>query len=318
MKVPIHPYAVYDTKETADLLGVEQITIQRYIKSGKLSATRFGKVYRISGQAIIELMSLEQDSVEYAQDRSRQIENATYVRSKAYLMSHPRGIKYIELFDLTARTLIAILNPDYNVQDEDQMTLKYIGTRVFNTAMTAYHDALSGFYQNSFSIQRDLIEIQFLADYFRSNIQEIKEWREADNKTRYDNFSPGKLRQLLDTRDGFFEMKREERYKQFCEYAAHVTYPGFKLLANEQHQIEIGAFYDEKKLINTIHELCLNFGSALIALAACIKISDASYVSLSIRHMEKFDQVFNLKLTEGEKFKAVKSEIDRLLKQLGS
>lgn len=315
MANPIHPYAIYDSKEAAALLGVDVITIQRYIRSGKLQATRLGKVYRITGQSLLDLMSLDQDSVMYVQDRIRKTELANYIKAKSFLLSNDKGKKYIELFNLTADTLLTTLEPKDN-DSEDVLTIKYIGSRVFNTAMSAYRDALSGYYQVSFSNQRDLLETQFLLDLFRTERSQIKIWKESDNQTRIEQFSPAKIRKTLDERDGFTERKREKKYKQFCEYASHVTYQGFKLIANSNNLIEIGPFYDESKLLNTIHELCLNFGYVVTSIVANVPVPSPRAAKLWIEHAETFDKVFSFNATQSEQFQAAKENIDKLLKQL--
>ncbi len=315
MKIPIHPYSVYTTKEAAQLLSVDPITVQRYIRTGKLGATRLGKVYRITGQALLDLMSLDQESIKFAQDRVRKVENAKYIQSKAFLLTDPRGQKYIELFNITTDSLLASLNPDHVENDEDQLTLRYIGSRIFNTAMAAYRDALSGYYQVSISNQRDLIETQFLTDFFRSFPEKIKEWRAAENKTRR-QFSPVELRKKLDERDDFKDKKREARYRQFSEYATHITYSGFQLLANTDKKIEIGPFYDEFKLINTFHDLCLNFGAVVISLQANLKIKDGKTAALWVQQMETFDTVLGFKITESETFKIAKKNLLEAVKKL--
>ena len=316
MSNPIHPYAVYTVKEAAELLKVEPVTIQRYIRSGKLEATQFGKTYRISGQAVLNLLSFEHSSVELVQDRARQVENANYIKSKAFLMGHPKGASYIKFIDSTAQLLLACINPDIPALDEDQKTLKYAGSRALNTTMVAYRDCLSGYYQNSLSTQRDLIETQFLMDYFRTHPDKIAEWREADYKTRRDKFSPGILRKLLDKRDNFTEKKRDERYKMFCEYASHMTYQGFKLLANEKNLVEVGPFYDEEKLLNALHELALNCGFAVTNLCACLKAKDTKTAVLALKHIKEMDNLFNWQITKNEKYEKAMAEIDRLLKQI--
>lgn len=61
MKEPIQPYAIYTTEEAAKLLNLEVPTIQDYIRRGKLDATKIGgKWYRITGQALVDFMSLGQ------------------------------------------------------------------------------------------------------------------------------------------------------------------------------------------------------------------------------------------------------------------
>lgn len=316
MKQPIHPYTVYDSKEAAELLGVDQTTIQRYIRNGKLIATLLGKVYRISGQSLLDLMSLDSESVKVSQDRVRQVENANYIKSKSYLLSNPKGLQYFNLFDLIINVLFSVLNPFHEGLSEDELTLRYIGSRAFNSAMAAYRDTLSGYYQVSYANQRDLLEIQFLIDYFRTFPAKIKEWREANNAQRIENFSPGKIRQALDERDGFNDRRREARYKQFCEYATHVSYPGLKLLINQDNKVEIGPFYDEGKLMNTMYELCLTFGHATTSLSANINIRDVKTTGLMIKLMKEFDNVFQFKITETETFKAHETEINKIIKKM--
>lgn len=315
MTEPLHPYAVYTTEEAARLLKVSVATIQRYIRDTKLQATQIGKWYRVSGQALIDFMSLSREDVATSIQRVRVMEDAIYRRSVSHLMSIPQGKEYLDLFDLTAQTLIALLNPNYNPSD-DEMTIKYIGARVFNHAMVAYRNAASGYYQTSYTIQRDLLEISFLTDYFRSYPKKVREWKSATNEERLRNFSPSSLYKALDSRDRFTEQKRKTMYQQYCEYASHVSYPGIRLLTNDQNLVQFGPFYDEKKLLNTIHDLCRNFGALVSYLGTHIKIRDAQTATLVMKHMEKFDKVYNLKMAENEKLQRTKANIESLIQQL--
>lgn len=116
-----------------------------------------------------------------SQDRVRQIENASYTKSRVFLLNHPRGERFLSLVDKTNDALIATWNPDYNNSTEDELTLKY-----------------NGYYQISFSLQRDLIEVQFLLDLFRTYPQKIKDWKDADDKILRKEFSPAEIRDILD------------------------------------------------------------------------------------------------------------------------
>lgn len=296
MKQPIHPYAVYYSKEAADLLGLDPVTIQRYIRAGKLKATQLGKVYRISGQALLDLMSLDSDSVRMSQDRIRQIENATHIKSKAFLLNHEKGEQFFRLIDKTNDLLIALLNPDFNDTTEDELTLKYIGSRLLASGITSFHNGLNGYYQISFSIQRDLLETNFLLDLFRSFPERIEEWRKADDKELKEKFNPLAVRIILDERDGFKEKKRAERYQQYCKYASHMTYSGFTLLTNDLNQVEIGPFYNERKLLNCIHDVALNYSFAVMSLASLIKTNQLLAQKLAVEHMKMFHEIFKEKL----------------------
>ncbi len=316
VREPIHPYAVYTTQQASVLLQLDPITIQRYIRKGRLKATKLGKIYRISGQALLDLMALDSDSIKLSQDRVKQTENANYTKSKIYLLNHLQGEKYLRLIDSTNNALLAVWNPDHGNESQDELTLKYIGSRIFNSAMSALNNCMEGFCQISYSTQRDLIEIQFLLDLFRSYPSRIKEWREFDDKNLKKKFSPLAVRNVLDKRDGFKEKKRGQRYQQYCKYASHVTYSGFQLLTNDANQVEIGPFYNERKLINCIRDLALNYGYAVISIANLLKARDTYAVKTLIEHLNLFNEVFSDILPQNEDNKKRLDTLNKILKQV--
>lgn len=315
MTNPIHPYVVYTTEQVADLLKVSVATVQRYIRVEKLKATKIGKWYRLSGQSLIDFMNLSRDAVNTSANRVRTVEEANYGRSYAYLMGNSTRKNYLELFELTSETLLATLQPN-DKDSEEELIIKYIGTRVFNHAMVAYRCSLSGYYQASYAMQRDLIEIMFLTDLFRSFPDKIKEWKGVSNEERLKNFSPSALYKVLDKRDRFSEQKRKAQYQQYCEYASHVSFPGFSLLTNQNNKVEIGPFYDEKKLINTLYDLCRNYGAVGMHLAANVKSKNVHAIKLAMKHMEKFDKVYAMDVSKTKNYQKVKTSIENLLKDL--
>jgi hypothetical protein len=74
----------------------------------------------------------------------------------------------------------------------------------------AVQSLMAGYYQNSVMLQRDLLEVSFLLDYFCSNKTSIVEWRGCTESERNKKFGAYKVRTALDDRDGFTERKREE------------------------------------------------------------------------------------------------------------
>lgn len=48
---------VYDLKEVAQILGVSNRTLLRYIDSGKLKATKLGKKYIVTKEALEKLIA---------------------------------------------------------------------------------------------------------------------------------------------------------------------------------------------------------------------------------------------------------------------
>lgn len=109
------------------------------------------------------------------------------------------------------------------VEDEDLKVLQIMGMRTFNALGASLNLALSGYFQNSALIMRDILETVFLLSYFSSDRAEISIWRHADKAERKRKYAPVHIRMKLDKRDGFTVGKRRKAYEMFCELAAHPT-----------------------------------------------------------------------------------------------
>src|SRR4030042_1795525 len=152
--------------------------------------------------------------------------------------------------------MIFDITKSYKNQTDDELTIQYIGVRLFNSIVSALKLLLSGYYQASVIIQRDVMETGFLLDYFLTDKSKIESWKTCSNKDRLKKYGPASIRQALDQRDGFKDKQREQMYKLLCEYAAHPTYPGFKMVA-PKGLVELGPFFNAKYLKGTIEELSL-------------------------------------------------------------
>ncbi len=152
--------------------------------------------------------------------------------------------------------MIFDVTQSYKTEDKAELTIQYIGARLFNSIVTAITLMLSGYYQNSVMLQRDIVEMGFLLDYFLSDKPKIEEWINSSTKERMDKFSPATVREALDDRDGFEGKKRQEVYKLMSELATHPTYAGFRMLAPEG-KVHLCPFFDAKYLKHLIHELVL-------------------------------------------------------------
>ena len=108
-------------------------------------------------------------------------------------------------------------------EDEDFKVIKLMGMRMFNALAASLKLALSGYGQNSALIMRDILETVFLVDFFGHDRAAVTRWRLADRKGRMKVFSPIRIREALDTRDGNIKKKRAEKYEMFSELAAHPT-----------------------------------------------------------------------------------------------
>jgi len=152
--------------------------------------------------------------------------------------------------------MIVDITRSYKTEDNIELTIQYLGARVFNSIVIAINLILSGYYQGSVMLQRDIVETGFLLDYFLSDKSKIEEWKGSSTMQRIDKFSPSKIRKALDKRDGFKESKRGEIYGLMAEVATHPTYEGLQLLAQDG-KMHIGPFFDAKYLKHLVNELAL-------------------------------------------------------------
>lgn len=236
-----------------------------------------------------------------------------YERSVDFLLKHPDGKRFLTLFELIQRTCISSILQK-SIKKMDEKTISYIGARVFNDGMVAFRSCMNGYYQISMSLIRDLIEIQFLLDFFRSNKAQISVWRKSSNKDRYKNFAPHVLYKKLDEREGWTGERRKKTYQMFCEYAAHVTFPGIKLTTNSKGAVLIGSFYDEKKLLNTILELVRRLGHAIMSIVSLIPNTEVIPVQAQLDLMERYAETFNLAIRNNQHYKNARQLIKLLIK----
>jgi hypothetical protein len=152
-----------------------------------------------------------------------------------------------------AMAIIYALAHDHTNATDDELTVQYLGLRLFNLAASSLKLGLCGYYQSAFALVRDVLETATLLDYMRSYPEQIAVWKVSDKSQRITKFGPGAIRKALNERDQFPGNKRKEMYDRLSEYAAHATAPGFQLLAPEGLG-QIGPFLSEKYLKAWIEE----------------------------------------------------------------
>lgn len=219
-------------------------------------------------------------------------------RSISWISKEEKGKEYLKLFKLAASFNYALVKDFSYQENDDQLTVKYLGSRIFNFGITSYRSILSGYYQVGFSLMREFVESNFLVDYFQTDKSEITRWKNASNKTLKNEFSPNKLYTKLDKRDKFTGEERKRQYQLFCEYAAHASYGGFKLLTNDDNLIETGFFFNSNKLLNGIAELSRRYGLVVLGLAALLPAGDIETTNCQIKLLVQFQKVFGTDATE--------------------
>lgn len=155
---------------------------------------------------------------------------------------------------------------DHTPQSDNEAMAKMLGLRLFNAAASGLKLALSGYYQTAFHQARDILEVGFLLDYFRTSPQQIAVWKTADRKTRRKLYDPVQIRIALDERDGDVSKKRELNYRRLSELASHATYSGFRM-TTRQGIGELGPFVDAAMLKAWLQEMVCRFGPSVVMYA---------------------------------------------------
>lgn len=144
----------------------------------------------------------------------------------------------------------------HETSDEDLKVIQMLGMRAFNAFGASLKLALSGYGQNSALLMRDILETTFLLNLFNGDRAAIKRWRMADKKERMKQFSPVRVREALDARDGFTGKKRAEIYEPFSELAGHPNMKSaFMMRPRKEGDAIIGPFIETGMLSAVLSEL---------------------------------------------------------------
>ena len=183
-------------------------------------------------------------------DLLHQYEEALRRQTKEAIAASDTMRRHFAVID-ASMTLVQHFARDYPYNGEDELTIHLLGIRLFNSAAGAVQSLTTGYYQNSVMFQRDLVEVTFLLDYFRSNEGHISEWRRSPEK-----FTPDVVRKALDRRDGFNGLKRRDQYKLLSGIGTHASYRGFQLLTpTAGGDAHCGPYFANRVLKATVAEL---------------------------------------------------------------
>jgi hypothetical protein len=186
-----------------------------------------------------------------------------------------------------AMNAIFVFTHDHVHGSENELTLQYLGIRLFNAAGASIKLALSGYYQKAFHLVRDVIETYFLVDYLSTYPEKIDEWRRADKKKRIAQFGPGVIRKALDQRDGYTSGKRKEIYDLISELASHPSYRGISLTTTgKANMAQVGPFFDEKKLRVWLYEIAMRLSHAAVILLSAPERKDAKLLTTQVHYIE--------------------------------
>jgi hypothetical protein len=180
-----------------------------------------------------------------------------FIRSKSKEAIQKSDVLLLHLNMVAASTnLIDHFARAYSHQSEDQLVIQLLGIRLFNSTAGAVQGLMAGYYQNAVMQLRDILEVTFLLDYFRSDKTLISTWKGCSESDRNKQFSAFKVRTTLDERDGFTQKKRMEHYQLLCNLGAHASFQGFELLRpSAGGYAHCGPYFADRALDATLSEM---------------------------------------------------------------
>ena len=174
-------------------------------------------------------------------------------------------------------------------QEKESLVILQLCARSFNTAGAALKLARSGFHQPAFAMIRDLLEVEFLADFFSRDQKHLQRWITLDSNLRKREFQPFKIRDTLDRLDGFTKQRRRAAYAQFSQYAAHADPDGFQIIS-PGNMTQIGPFPSEGHLAAFLQETAKHLPAVCIPL---LKLLDPLQADVLIAQ-----RIFNAELSK--------------------
>lgn len=174
--------------------------------------------------------------------------------------------------------LLGILVKVHQSNDDETLSLLRLAIRVFNGSGAAMSLARDGFFQQSFSVIRDLIEIEFLADLFSRDRQNLTSWLSLDDRSRMREFKPVRVREKLDALDGYKARKRQKEYDLFSQHAAHPGPHGFRVIS-PNNMTQIGPFVSKEVLTAVFQELAKHLTMAVSHLLSSLQPAEPEVLS---------------------------------------
>jgi len=188
-----------------------------------------------------------------------------------------------------AMNMLWAFTHDYTRKNDDELTMQFLGIRLFNAAASSIKLAHSGYYQNAFSALRDFLETFFLVDFLVSNPNKVSEWRAAEAKALRNEFGPAAVRDALDARDGFKEKKRKQLYDLISHHATHATPSGFKMTVKDTLG-EIGPFYRPESFVAWAQEAVKMICNSGVVYGAFFKDVDLPLLKTKEHYIGELDK----------------------------
>ncbi len=133
--------------------------------------------------------------------------------------------------------------------------IQWLCGRVVNQSLAAFRLIRGSYYDESLMLTRGIGEIANLLCLFRLDKREYEGWRNADSKTRKNNFGPAKIRLKLEKVWEAGALIDEKRYAKLCEIGTHPI-PSFRPGHFDGSGIpKLGGVVQEAGICVTLNEL---------------------------------------------------------------
>ena len=133
--------------------------------------------------------------------------------------------------------------------------LESLSGRAYNLGCSAYILICRGFYDEALNLVRGIGEIANLVSLSVVDKDALQRWIKSDTRTRLRDFSPAKIRKLLEEHEPLLLCADRDWYSNFCESYTHV-HAGTKPNAhNDDNKAHVGGVVQDKGLNDSVSEL---------------------------------------------------------------
>lgn len=167
-----------------------------------------------------------------------------------------------------------------NSNEENQLQLRFLGARLFNSGAAAIRLALSGYYQCSASISRDVFETDTLLEYFLSDSQRLVNWVRCSSDERRSWFGIKPMLDAINKSQPGMADERYGKYRLLCEFATHPTKDSPRLLAVDG-LVNVGPFFNQPILTALLEELAFRLAAAADSFAKNFRDLPTAFLAAS-------------------------------------
>jgi hypothetical protein len=142
-----------------------------------------------------------------------------------------------------------------------------ITARIVTNSLASLRLVILGYYDESLALTRNLGEIANLLFLFAARPDLLETWRFADDAARRKNFSPVKIRCILENMN-LRPPVDESRYGLLCEVGVHLAPSVSPQMFNEHGRSTLGARFQYEGLMCALNELA----TAVAECAGCMSV----------------------------------------------